>query len=152
LPCAEQLRLIGEYKNAVRYHSECVNKYAELAASGANKDVELLRELTRKAWDAAEKARVALARHVGQHCCEASSSEPSVATVYSSRDETISNVLQHELETAKQRHEAAKRHFTEVSREFYSSGIPASDGHLLFRKALQEENDARTAHVAALVS
>jgi hypothetical protein len=45
-------------------------KYTELDSYGYNADVELLRTLVWKAFDAGDKARVALARHVSQHHCE----------------------------------------------------------------------------------
>ena len=66
-------------------------------------------------------------------------------------DEATYITLQEELRVAKERHEAAKSRFKEVSRATYTAGIPSSDGNLLFRKALQEENVARSAHVAALM-
>ena len=69
--CPERVRLIEEYRNAVRYYSECVNQFATVACMGYNSDVELLHGLTLKAWESAEKARVALARHESLHHCEA---------------------------------------------------------------------------------
>jgi hypothetical protein len=69
--CRERIRLLGEYGNIVRYYSECVNEFAKVAGIGCNADVGLLRRLSMQAWDAAERARVALVRHESEHFCEA---------------------------------------------------------------------------------
>ena len=68
--CQERARLLGEYKLAVRSYSESVAKFVDLARVGYNNDVELLRRACRNAWDTAEKARVALSRHEGNHFCD----------------------------------------------------------------------------------
>jgi len=66
--CAERARLIDEYRNAVRYYSECVNELADVANDHTN--VQLLQKLILQAWTASERARVALARHQSEHFCE----------------------------------------------------------------------------------
>ena len=70
--CTERGRRLDEYKNAVRYYSECVSRFADVAAEfGSNTEVELLHRLSLQAWNAAERARVALARHENEHFCAA---------------------------------------------------------------------------------
>ena len=55
--CAQRLQLIRDYDHAVRFYSEIVARYADLAATGYNAD----RTMARMAWDAADRARVATA-------------------------------------------------------------------------------------------
>ena len=69
--CPERERLIDEYRNAVRYYWECVNEFARVACTDDHQDVQPLHSLRLKAWDSAERARVALARHESLDHCEA---------------------------------------------------------------------------------
>jgi hypothetical protein len=67
--CPERARLLIGYRDAVRRYSETVQDLVDLMME-ASSDSELLRRRAREAWDASEKARVALTRHEGNHFCD----------------------------------------------------------------------------------
>ena len=71
-------------------------------------------------------------------------------------DLAIHCALKRELENTKQRYEAAKLHFRDVTAHSgelirYTAGMPESDGHQILRNALHEENESRSAHIEALM-
>lgn len=71
-------------------------------------------------------------------------------------DEAIYNALKLELESAKERHEAAKAHVSEVTagrREAgrYTAGMPEPDGSHIIRKAILKENDARRVYLESMM-
>lgn len=52
------------------WYAESVRDLTESAALVLGHDVELLRRACWKAWEQAERARVALVRHEGNHFCD----------------------------------------------------------------------------------
>jgi hypothetical protein len=66
IACPQRLALVRDWSRAVRVYSEAVSTYSDSVATGNNAD----REFTRMAWDASERARVALVRHRDLHRCE----------------------------------------------------------------------------------
>lgn len=61
--------MLIQYRDAVQVYSESVRDLVEFIAFGNGTDQEPQRSKVRNAWDAAEKARVTLARHEGTHLC-----------------------------------------------------------------------------------
>jgi len=70
--CEERTRLLIDHRDAVHGYSERVHDLVEAIGSGINTPEEPLRRKVREAWDAAEKARLALARHEANHFCDRS--------------------------------------------------------------------------------
>lgn len=68
--CSERMRLLIDYRDATHEYAESVRDLTETFAFEFTDDVELLRRASRKAWEKAEWARVALARHEGSHFCD----------------------------------------------------------------------------------
>lgn len=68
--CQERARLLIDYRNAVHGYSERVHNLVEAIGLGINAPEEPLRRKIREAWDAAENARLALARHEANHLCD----------------------------------------------------------------------------------
>ena len=71
-------------------------------------------------------------------------------------DDVILAVLKQELNSAIQRHQAAKENFWKVSvrpRQLsrYTAGVPEPEGAQMMRNAIREETNARQGHIAALV-
>ena len=59
-----------DYRDAVHRYSERVRDLVEAIGLDINVPEEQLRRKMRQAWDAAEKARLALARHEANHLCD----------------------------------------------------------------------------------
>lgn len=70
--CPVRARLLIDYRDAVHRYSESVRNLVEMIGLEVNTDSEALRRRAREAWDASEKARVALVRHEGNHFCDRS--------------------------------------------------------------------------------
>lgn len=68
--CVERLRLFNDYRDATRTYSDSVSKMTDLVGLGLGTEVNVLRGACRGAWEATEKARVALSRHEADHCCD----------------------------------------------------------------------------------
>lgn len=64
------MRLLIDYREATHKYAESVRDLTESAALVLGDDVELLRRACWKAWEQAERARVALVRHEGNHFCD----------------------------------------------------------------------------------
>lgn len=64
-----RLCLVTDYRDTTRTYSEHVCKLTDLLCLGLQ-EVTLLRCSCRTAWDAAENARLALARHEADHGCD----------------------------------------------------------------------------------
>jgi len=67
--CPERARLLIDYRDAVHRYSETVRDLVEAIGLGIG-DYESLRRLVKESWDAAERARVTLARHEANHFCD----------------------------------------------------------------------------------
>jgi len=67
--CPERCRLVSDYRETTRIYADFVRELTDLVAQGLECEVDLLRRSCRMAWEAAEKARLALARHETQHHC-----------------------------------------------------------------------------------
>lgn len=70
--CQERYRLVADYRETTRTYADFVRKMTDLVGLGIESEVDLLRRSCRMAWDAAEKARLALSRHEADHCCNRS--------------------------------------------------------------------------------
>lgn len=70
MTCPVRLRLVTDYRETTRVYSEQVRKLTDLIGLGVESEVLLLRRACRNAWDAAEKSRIALARHEADHFCD----------------------------------------------------------------------------------
>lgn len=68
--CQERARLLIDYRNAVHEYSERVHDLVEAIGLEINAPEDPLRRKIREAWDAAEKSRLALARHEANHSCD----------------------------------------------------------------------------------
>jgi hypothetical protein len=66
IACPQRLSLVRDWARATRLYAETVTEYSDRAAIDEHAD----RWLAREAADAAERSRVALARHVSGHGCE----------------------------------------------------------------------------------
>ncbi len=62
MPCEEHLRLMIDYRDAVR-------RYVQSVELRIQADSATLRRASLDAWQASEKARVALAMHEAKHHC-----------------------------------------------------------------------------------
>jgi hypothetical protein len=67
--CQERFRLVADYRETTRVYADSVRKMTDLVGLGIESEVDLLRRSCRMAWDAAEKARLALFRHEANHSC-----------------------------------------------------------------------------------
>lgn len=67
--CQERIRLVADYRETTRTYADFVRKMTDLVGLGIESEVDLLRRSCRSAWDAAEKARLALSRHEADHSC-----------------------------------------------------------------------------------
>jgi len=68
--CPERLCLVADYRETTRNYSDQVRKLADLLHAGAACEIDVLRRACRTAWELAEKARLALARHEANHFCD----------------------------------------------------------------------------------
>jgi hypothetical protein len=67
--CEERKRLLAEYSQAVRFYAAAVQKLADLSDAEASTALAVVDRICLTAWHGAERARVALAAHVGKHFC-----------------------------------------------------------------------------------
>ncbi len=72
LVCQQRLFLIRDYRDATRTYADLVHEMTELVGCGLEAEVDLLRRSCRSAYESAEKARLALARHETDHSCNRS--------------------------------------------------------------------------------
>jgi hypothetical protein len=68
--CAVRLRLALDHRDTTRVYSEAVRKMTDLIGYGLESEVVVLRRACRTAWEASEKARLAVARHEADHFCD----------------------------------------------------------------------------------
>jgi hypothetical protein len=68
--CQQRVRLLNDYRETAVKYAEAVREMANLAGSGLHSEVAVLRRVCRAAWEAAEKARLALFRHEADHQCD----------------------------------------------------------------------------------
>ena len=68
--CQERIRLVADYRETARTYADSVRKMTDLVGLGIESEVDLLRRSCRLAWEASEKARVALFRHEANHGCD----------------------------------------------------------------------------------
>ena len=68
--CTVRLRLVFSHRDTTRAYSEEVCKMTALLGLGLESEVAALRRSCRTAWEASEKARLALSRHEADHCCD----------------------------------------------------------------------------------
>lgn len=61
--CSERMRLLTDYREATHVYAESVRYLTEPALTEIQGDAELLRRACRRAWENAERTRVALIRH-----------------------------------------------------------------------------------------
>jgi hypothetical protein len=78
--CQERLRLVTDYRETTRIYADFVREMTDLVGLGLESEVDLLRRSCRMAWDAAEKARLALSRHECDHSCNRSDFRASTAS------------------------------------------------------------------------
>ena len=68
--CAERRLFLSDYQETARVYADSVRKMTDLVDLGIESEIALLRRACRSAWDAAEKARLALHRHEANHGCD----------------------------------------------------------------------------------
>ena len=68
--CSERLRLIVDYRDTTRTYADSVRILTDLVGLSVESDAELLRRACKRAWDAAERARMSLFRHEADHGCD----------------------------------------------------------------------------------
>ena len=68
--CPERARLLIDYRDAVHRYSERVHDLVDTIGLEIKDDVQLLRRRVKEAWDATEKARMAVHRHEADHSCD----------------------------------------------------------------------------------
>jgi len=78
MPCEERRILLSDYSKAARAYADSVGKMTDLAGLGLRPEFDLLRRTCRTAWEASERARLALYRHEANHGCDRSDFAPSV--------------------------------------------------------------------------
>ena len=79
--CQERIRLVADYRETTRTYADFVRKMTDLVGLGLESEVDLLRRSCRLAWEAAEKARLALSRHEADHSCNRPDFWPSTSSV-----------------------------------------------------------------------
>lgn len=62
--------LLSVYSETARAYADSVHEMTELVALGLFAEVDVVRRGCRSAWDAAERARLALSRHEVNHGCD----------------------------------------------------------------------------------
>ena len=67
--CEQRLALVRDYHNSTKTYADSVAKLSELIHCGLDTETDLLHRMCRTAWEAAEKARMALFRHEANHGC-----------------------------------------------------------------------------------
>jgi hypothetical protein len=70
--CQQRLLLIRDYRETTRTYADLVHQMSELVGCGLEAEVDLLRKSCRTAYERAEQARLALARHETDHSCNRS--------------------------------------------------------------------------------
>jgi hypothetical protein len=70
LICPERSRLLADYQSSVDQYSKRVHELVEVIATGLGDDLHLVRRKLRSAFEATEKARMALYRHEADHFCD----------------------------------------------------------------------------------
>jgi hypothetical protein len=68
--CCERLRFITDYRETTRIYADSVWEMTDLVGLGIDTEVDLLRRACKMAWDAAERARLALYRYEANHGCD----------------------------------------------------------------------------------
>jgi hypothetical protein len=68
--CTERRTLLSDYQVTTRVYADSVRKMTDLVDLGIESEVNLLRRACRIAWDATERARLALYRHEANHGCD----------------------------------------------------------------------------------
>ncbi len=74
--CQHRSLLLETYRETVKAYSDAVHNMVDLAYSDIGSDLDVLRRASRRAWEATEKARLALFRHEADHCCDRPGSTP----------------------------------------------------------------------------
>ena len=70
--CPERLRLVRDYSETTRIYADLVREMTDLVGCGLESEVDLLRRSCKTAWEAVERARLALFRHEVNHSCNRS--------------------------------------------------------------------------------
>jgi hypothetical protein len=83
--CQERIRLVADYRETTRTYADFVRKLTDLVGLGIESEVDVLRRSCRLAWEATEKARLALFRHEADHSCNRSDFRASSAAAGSRR-------------------------------------------------------------------
>jgi predicted metalloprotease with PDZ domain len=78
--CQERIRLVADYRETTRTYADFVRKMTDLVGLGVESEIDLLQRSCRMAWEAAEKARLALFRHEANHSCNRSDFRASAAS------------------------------------------------------------------------
>jgi hypothetical protein len=81
--CQERIRLVADYRETTRTYADFVRKMTDLVGLGIESEVDLLRRSCRLAWEASEKARLALSRHEADHSCNRGDFRASAAAANS---------------------------------------------------------------------
>jgi hypothetical protein len=68
--CVERQNLLSELGETTRVYADSVRKMTDLLGMGIEFEVSQLRRTCRTAWDAVERARLALYRHEANHGCD----------------------------------------------------------------------------------
>lgn len=79
MTCQERIRLVSDYRETTRTYADSVRKMTDLVGLGVESEVDVVRRSCRLAWEAAEKARLALFRHETNHSCNRSDFHASAA-------------------------------------------------------------------------
>lgn len=83
--CSERRTLLSGYSDAASAYADSVRKMTDLVGLGLSSEVDLLRRGCRSAWEAAERARLALSRHEANHGCDRSDFADAAAAAASTR-------------------------------------------------------------------
>jgi hypothetical protein len=83
--CSERRVLLSDYSETACFYADSVSKFTELVGGAIGSDVDLLRRNCRSAWDAVERARLALFRHEANHGCDRPDFSQAAATASSPR-------------------------------------------------------------------
>jgi hypothetical protein len=68
--CPERLSLVTDYRETARAYFNSVSEMTNLVGLGLESEVAVLRRACQKAWEGAEKSRLALSRHESNHFCD----------------------------------------------------------------------------------
>lgn len=83
--CAERQSLLTAYSQAARAYADSVCKITDLVGLGLGAEVAVLRGACRSAWEAVERARLALSRHEADHGCDRPDFAEAAAAAASAR-------------------------------------------------------------------